>query len=299
MRRVAIIGAHGQFGRALVQAFAAEEVAPWTHEDLDVTDLDGLRAAVEAWRPHVLINTAAFHHVDGCEADPDRAFRTNALGARNVAAAAEAVGAAVVYISTDQVFGENPAHRPWTEFDPVGPLNIYGRSKVAGEELTRAGSVRHFIIRVSGLFGPGGSRSKGGNFVEKILRQAEDKPEIRVVHDVLFSPTFTGDAAAAVAAVVRAGAYGTFHMVNAGVTSWFDLAAETLRLAGRPVPLVPMTTAELNLPARRPTFSALDAYHLRLGGFAPLRPWAEALADYLQGSGMAVAGRPPAGGAGR
>jgi len=279
--RVAVIGARGQLGRALLAHFADHEAVGWTHDDLEVADLGAVRAAVGAVRPDVVVNTAAFHRVDECEADPERAFRVNALGARNVAVAATGVGARVLYVSSDYVFGGDPRARPWSEFDPPAPVNVYGRSKLAGEELTRALCPRHFIVRVSGLFGPGGSRDKGGNFVEKILRQAETAEEIRVVTDVHFSPTFTWDAARVVAALVATEAYGTYHVVNQGIASWFDLAAHALRLAGRRVRLVPVTLDELALAAPRPRYSALDPMHLRLDGWPLPRPWPEALAAYL------------------
>jgi dTDP-4-dehydrorhamnose reductase len=210
----------------------------------------------------------------------------NALGARNIAVAAQEIGAKLVFISSDYVFGEDHSRKePYTEFDRPAPINVLGRSKVAAEEFVRHQCSKHFIIRVSGLFGVAGSSGKGGNFIETILKAASQQPEVRVVSDQVFSPTYTRDLAPKIEELMKTEYYGIFHITNKGSCSWFEFASEVLRLVGQKTRVVPITSAEWKAPAKRPGFSVLDNYHLRLLGIKEMRPWQEALVDYLREKG--------------
>ena len=288
--KVMVIGANGQLGTDLCKEFNPVELVPLTHSDIEVADIESVKQAFARHQPEVVINTAAFHRVDDCESNQDKAFLVNALGARNVAVLARESGVKLVYISTDYIFGgeSEPRATLYTEFDtPVSP-NVYGRSKLVGEGLVQHLCHRYFIIRASGLFGVAGSSGKGQNFVETMLRLAKEKSELRVVDDQIFSPTYTKDLAGKIAQLINTEYYGIFHVTNSGVCSWCQFAAEILRLVGSKTPVIPITSVEYPQTARRPAFSVMDNYHLRLLGMDDMRPWSEALRDYMVAKGHIV-----------
>jgi dTDP-4-dehydrorhamnose reductase len=222
--------------------------------------------------------------------DPDKAFRVNALGARNVAVVAQELGARLVHISTDYIFGGEvePRTTPYTEFDTPIPPNVYGKSKLAGEDFVRHLCHRHFIVRVSGLFGVAGSSGKGGNFIETMLKLARECDELRVVNDQVFSPTYTSDLARKIAQLMTTDYYGIFHITSRGTCSWYEFTKEILKLADIKTPVVPITSDQYPQKARRPRYSVLGNYHLQLLGMDDMRPWQEALKDYLVAKGHIV-----------
>lgn len=285
--KVALIGALGQLGNDLCRELNSNEVVPLTHADIEVSDMDSVKRALNKHQPDVIINTAAFHRVDDCEADPVKSFQVNSLGARNVAVVAQELGAKLIHISTDYIFGgENESQTtPYSEFDTPVPLSIYGKSKLAGESLIQHLCSRYFIIRTSGLFGIAGSSGKGGNFVETMLRLGQERDELRVVNDQVFSPTYTKDLAGKITQLLSTEYYGIYHITNSGACSWYDFTKEILRLAGLQTPVIPITSDQYPQKARRPHFSVLDNYHLRLLGMDAMRPWQEALADYMMEKG--------------
>ncbi len=282
--RVLITGANGQLGSDLVEALKSHDLAPLTHADADITDLKAIEAACINYRPDVIINTAAYVRVDDCEANPDLAFKVNALGARNLAVVAEELGAKLVHLSTDYVFGGEPAKRgtPYTEFDTPVPPNVYGRSKLAGEDFVRHLCRRYFIVRASGLFGVAGSSGKGGNFVETMLKLAKERDRLTVVNDQVFSPTYTPDLAAKIARLLDTRLYGVYHVTNAGACSWYEFASEILSLGGSKTPIIPISSAQYPQKARRPSYSVLDHCSLRLQGMDDIRGWREGLGEYLK-----------------
>jgi len=285
--KVLITGANGQLGTDLCQILQDVELIPLTHTDIEIADMSSVTAAFDQYRPDVVINTAAYVRVDVCEDDPDIAFRANAIGARNIAVAAQGQRAKLIHISTDYVFGgENePRSTSYTEFDTPVPSNLYGQSKLAGENLVRHLCAKHFIIRTSGLFGVAGASGKGGNFVETMLRLARERDELRVVADQIFSPTYTKDLAQKIAQLITTDYYGVFHITNKGSCSWHEFASEILKLAGLKTPVIAITSDQYPQKARRPRFSVLDNYHLRLLGIDDMRPWQEALRDYMREKG--------------
>jgi len=285
--RILITGANGQLGTDLSAELQALDIIPLTHSDIEIADMNSVKEEFNRYSPHVIINTAAYVRVDDCEAEPDKAYLVNALGARNVAVAAQKCGAKLVHISTNYVFGgENePRTIPYTEFDTHIPLNTYGRSKLAGENLVRHLCPRHFIVRSSALFGIAGSSGKGGNFVDTMLRLAREHDELRVVDDQIFSPTYTKDLARRIAQLIYTEYYGIFHITNSGACSWYGFTEEIMRLAGVEVQLIPIASNQYPTPAKRPHFSVLDNYHLRLLGMDDIRPWHEALKDYMISKG--------------
>jgi len=285
--KVIVTGAKGQLGSDLCRELGSVELVPWAHSEIEVTDMDSIKQTFAKHRPDVVINTAAFHKVDDCETNPDKSFQVNTLGARNVAVVAEELGAKLVHISTDYVFGgeSEPRTTAYTEFDTPAPPNLYGKSKLAGENLVQHLCSKHFIVRSSGLFGVAGASGKGGNFVETMLRLARERDELGVVNDQVFSPTYTKDLARKIVQLINTESYGIFHITNQGSCSWYEFAKEILRLAGLNIPLIPVTSDQYPQKAKRPHFSVLDNYCLRLLGMDDMRPWQQALEDYLKEKG--------------
>jgi dTDP-4-dehydrorhamnose reductase len=278
--KIMITGAQGQLGQELKEVLGKErknEVTGLGHRELDVTKLDELKQAAQNNLPEVIIHAAANTNVDQCELDQDSAYLVNALGTRNVAVVASMVGAKLVYMSTDYVFS-GKLGRPYTEFDEPEPLNVYGRSKLAGERFVVSLGSRYFIIRTSWLYGP-----HGKNFVQTMLNLGREKDEIAVVNDQVGSPTYTKDLANFINWLIKTELYGIYHASNKGECSWFDFARKIFYLAGlKHIKVRPVTSKEINRPAPRPAYSVLDNYCLRLSGLPGLRPWPEALADFLR-----------------
>jgi dTDP-4-dehydrorhamnose reductase len=219
--------------------------------------------------------------VDGCEDEPERAFAVNAMAVRDLAIAAKGSGAVLVHFSTDYVF-DGRQRRPYRETDPPGPLSVYAASKLAGEYFVRATLERYFLIRTCGLYGIAGSRDKGGNFVETMLRLAREGRDIRVVGDQVLTPTSARELARKVRQLVETGQYGLYHITNNGECSWYQFAQAIFELAGLNPRLLETTSAAYGARANRPAYSVLDNANLYRLGLDDLRPWHEALKEYLE-----------------
>ena len=284
--KVAVIGSTGQLGQDLMRVFG-EEAVGFAHEDLDVTDEESVASAVRSAEPDWVLNTAAFHRVDDCETNPTLTFAVNATGALNVARAAAAVGSGVAFFSSDYVFGgqDRGRNNPYEEGDTPHPLSVYGVSKVAGEQLVVQANPRHLVVRSAGLYGTATSR-KGWTFPELMLNKARNEEALRVVTDQVLSPTFTADLAGKTKELIEQDAVGLFHLTNAGECSWFEFARGTLELAGVDAKMEQISTEQMNQRARRPPYSALDTTRLEAVGLEQLRPWKEALSDYLETKGV-------------
>ena len=267
--RVLITGARGALGTDLVPAFRGHDVV--AVDSLDVGDRDGVLQAIAQAEPDFVVHAAAWTDVDGCQLDPDRAFRTNALGTRHVVTGARLVGAGVCYISTDYVF-DGTAGRPYDEWDAPNPLSEYGRSKLGGESEL---GPQDLVVRTSWLHG----RTRR-NFVRTILDRARTGTPLQVVDDQHGCPTFTDELAGLVRDLVVSRRAGIHHVTNQGVTTWFGLAREAVALAGLdPEQVRPVATCDLDppRPAPRPAYSALDNAALRLGGLPLLADYHEPL----------------------
>jgi dTDP-4-dehydrorhamnose reductase len=284
--RILLTGAGGQLAADLLAVCADDDVTALTRAELDIADEAAVVAAVRALGPEVVVNAAAWTDVDGCESDPDRAHLVNALGPWWLARACRDVGAGLVHVSTDYVYdGDAPRDgagepRPWTEVDPVAPRSVYGTSKLAGEILIRETLPEHVIVRTAWLAGAG-----GGNFVRTMLRVGRERGAATVVDDQVGSPTFTADLAPALRHLAVARRYGTYHVVNAGHASWFDLAAATFQLSGLEVDLAPQPSSALDRPAPRPAWSVLSTRHARLSGVPVLPHWRDGLTRLLAALG--------------
>jgi len=285
--RILITGAGGQLATALTRSLQRHDVTALSHDQLDITYANEVHAAVSAFRPDLVINTAAFHRVDDCEDMPERAFAVNALGPRHLALACAAADAALLHLSTDYVF-DGARSEPYLETDEPAPINVYGASKLAGERFVRL-LPRHCVVRTAGLFGVASS-GKGANFVTTMLRLARaqtgarpgDGAEITVVDDQRFSPTSARDLAATIARLAEAEARGLYHVANAGDCSWFEFATAIFQDAGLSPRLNRTTSEAHDARARRPAYSVLGSAALPAMGEGELPHWREALRAYLE-----------------
>lgn len=274
--RVLITGGRGQLGRALADALPRHDVLAPGRDELDVTDRARVKQAVEGFRPELVLHAAAWTDTAGCESDPGRAMRANGEGARIVAGACAAVDAAMLYVSTNEVF-DGEKREPYSENDPPNPINAYARSKLAGERYVQEALDRHYVVRTAWLYGAGRV-----SFPEKILQAAADSPVLKGVTDEIASPTWTADLAAAIARLLEGGPFGVYHLTNSGYCSRLEWAQEVLRLRGLDVRVEPAKQAEFGAPYRKPVFSALSLEKASAQGIQ-MPDWRDALARYLRG----------------
>ena len=275
--RIFITGHKGQLGRALWRALAGETLLGVDLPELDITDAPSISQAIADFRPEVVLHPAAYTDTAGCERDPDLAYRVNALGTRNVALACQRVGAVLLYISTNEVF-DGRKSEPYLEWEQPNPLNVYARSKLAGEWYVQMLLERFYIVRIAWLY----SR-EAPSFVTKILQAAQEQPELSVVTDEVATPTYAPDLAAAIAALIRQPIYGLYHFTNAGQCSRYEWALKILELAGRHVPVRPVATREYPGATLKPPYSVLRNFCGAALGIA-LRPWEEALEEAMSKS---------------
>jgi dTDP-4-dehydrorhamnose reductase len=250
--------------------------------DLDIGDGAAVERMVRDARPDVVVNAAAFNDVDGAEARVEEALAVNATGPAHLARACRDAGAVMVHVSTDYVF-DGAKQSPYLEDDRPNPLSAYGVSKLAGELLVAASRAPYLLVRTSGVIGAGGSRAKGGSFVERILARARAGEPLRVVTDQVFAPTFARDLAAALVCLIDRGARGLYHVTNAGSCTWHELASACVQLAGLAVTVEAIRSDQLGRPARRPAYSVLSNARYAALGLPPLRPWRDALRELLAG----------------
>lgn len=277
---ILLLGSTGQMGQALAQEFQGQHhVLPLSHGDADIADFIKVKQLLRAHRPDVVVNTAAYHRVAECEANVRKSFFINGFCVKHLALCCKKSGAALMHFSTDYVF-DGGKKTPYGESDKVMPVNVYGLSKLAGELFIRRILPSHFIIRVSGLFGTGGSRQKGGNFLTQILSKAQKGEEIAVVDDMRFSPTYTPDAAKVLRRIISACEYGTYHVTNRESCSWHEFAAAFFKNLKMRVKMKAVAYENLNACVRRPMYSVLENAHVKRVGVAPARHWKEALKDY-------------------
>ncbi len=276
-KRVMITGANGQLGRAVNLQYADSgeyELINTDVGELDITNIDKVMAFVREVKPYAIINCAAYTAVDACEKEEDLAFRINAIGPRNLSIAATETGAKMMHVSTDYVFDGNGT-RPYRETDPTGPQGAYGRTKLAGEDFVREFSDRHFIVRTAWLYGD------GKNFVKTMLRLSETNDKVRVVMDQVGSPTSADELAKAIAYLLPTENYGLFHGTCEGDCSWAQFTEEIFRLAGKNTIVEAITSEEYAAAAKRPAYSILENYMLKMTTDFMFADWHDAIAAYI------------------
>jgi len=281
MKRILlVIGAKGMLGRDLVgvlhSSFPDDEVVGWDIEEIDIQKEEESLFRIEKLRPDILIHVAAYTDVDGCERDEEKAFAVNAEGTKYVALAASRCRAKMVYLSTDYVFDGNKME-PYVESDLPHPLNVYGRSKLLGEQYAQELVKDGLIIRTQWLYG-----RHGKNFVASILQQARVKRALSIVNDQIGSPTYTADLAKAISVLIQFDAQGIFHVANSDRCTWYTFGQAILNLSRMDeVKVIPISSEELGRPAVRPSYSVFNCQKLKEKTGLTLRPWSEALKDYL------------------
>ena len=278
---ILVIGAKGMLGRDLMGVLRSSlpdaEVTGWDIEEIDIQKEGETITKIERLRPGLIIHIAAYTDVDGCELNGEKAFAVNAEGTRHVALAASKYGAKLVYLSTDYVF-DGDKREPYVESDPPHPLNVYGRTKLQGEQYVQELGERALIIRTEWLYG-----RYGKSFVSSVLQQAREGSALTIVNDQIGSPTYAVDLAKAMSVLIQRNAQGIFHVTNSDLCTWYAFGQAILKLSGMDkVKVIPISSEELGRPAVRPSYSVFNCQKLNREVGLTLRPWSEALRDYLR-----------------
>jgi dTDP-4-dehydrorhamnose reductase len=288
--KVAVVGANGQLGWDVVRAFATngDEVCPLTHADIELENIDSVFRTISEMRPRVIVNTAAMHHVENCELNPQKAFAVNALGTRNLALVARETRAVFMHVSTDYVF-DGGKQLPYEEDDMPRPLNVYGNSKLAGEYFAQSVTDEHFVLRTSALYGITGCRAKGGlNFIQLMLKLARERDQIRVVDTEVVSPTSTAELARQIVVLSRSDCYGLYHATAEGSCSWFKFAQTIFSFTGTRTNLIMASPDEFPAKVPRPKYSVLENLGLKNCGLNRFEPWQSGLRAYLNECGHSL-----------
>ncbi len=283
--KILITGSTGMLGEALCKELSKEyELTGLSHKDCDITQRQETVRVIAKVSPDLVIHTAALTNVDKCEVSADYAYKVNVDGTENVARAVKEIGADLIYISTDHVF-DGTKSTPYQENDKLNPINIYGKTKLEGENIVKNLVKKYVIIRTSWLFG-----KRGRGFVETVLGMAKREKLLKIANDKFSTPTYSLDLAKAILKTVNklpADLYGIYHVTNEGSCNWFEYALRVLELAQlKDIKVAPIKFEELNLPAKRPMYSVLDKSRFyNLIGYK-LRPWQDALREYLNARGF-------------
>jgi dTDP-4-dehydrorhamnose reductase len=280
--RALITGGGGQLASDL-QELLGDDARSYSHAELDIADSAALDRAFEEVQPDVVFNCAAFHNVDVCETEPDSAWAVNVRAVRDLAGR----GAKLVHLSTNYVF-DGRREEPYGENDLPNPRSIYALTKLAGEFAALAYGEGSLVVRGAGLYGLHGSASKGGNFVQRMVARAREQGQLKMVADQRLQPTFTADLAHALTDAVDAGASGLVHLTASGACSWFEFTEAIMELAGIDVPIKPAQTTIAPRQPDRPLNGVLARPRADALGLPVLRPWREALGDYMDLAGLRV-----------
>ena len=283
-----VTGGGGQLASALSERLRGRcELASLGHRDLDITDHEALAATFKRLRPAVVFNCAAFHNVEVCEREEGQSFEVNAGAVKRLAELCADSGARLVHLSTNYVFGGD-RDDPYSELDLPSPRSIYAISKLAGEHAALAYCPDALVVRSSGLYGRHGSASKGGNFVQRMVARAGEQGALRVVADQRLTPTYTADLAEALTAAVERGVSGLLHFTNSGSCSWHEFTLAIMATAGIDVPVEPVQTVREPGSAERPLNGVLSGERAHEAGIPRLRPWRDALEDYMASVDLAA-----------
>ena len=275
--KILITGSSGMLGHDLIEILKDNhELILTSSKTLDITDNNRVIEFICENKPDIVINSAAYTNVDGCEENQETAYSINGDGVRNLAIGCSKIDCPLVHISTDYVFnGENT--RPWVEDDEIGPISVYGKSKLKGEEAILEILDKFFIIRTAWLYG-----INGGNFPKTMLELAKNHSEITVVYDEVGTPTYTPDLAKAISQLIDTDYYGIYHITNSGSCSWCEFARYIFEVADKDVKVIPVTASEFARPAPRPHYSVLENKKWIENGFKPLRNYKDAAKEYIE-----------------
>lgn len=279
MTRVLLLGGSGRLGTAIRRRWSDCEIAAPPHDEFDIADEGAVRSALDRFRPDVFVNAAAFHDVDRCEDEPQQAFAINAAAVGASARCARDRDVVFVTIGTDYVF-DGAANEPYREECAPHPISFYGASKLAGEYLVESLRMGAYVVRTCGLYGAAASRRRS-SLIDRVLEMNASGEPLRVVADVVASPTFAGDLADALRRLIATQSYGLYHAVNSGPVSWYDFACEAARQAGVEVAIEPISSAQWKQRAARPRFSALSNAKLDALGIT-MPSWQAGIAAYLR-----------------
>ena len=278
--KVMIVGSNGQLGKEITRQFQSRyELGLYDIPSLDITNYQAVENLISDTNPAVVINAAAYTNVEKAEEDEDAAYRVNALGAQNLALACKKFHAKLVHISTDYVF-DGKSTIPYEEFDSPNPLSVYGKSKLWGEKFVEQVGGEYFILRTAWLYGD------GPNFVRTMLKLAEQRDHLKVVANQYGTPTYTKDLVWVIERLIKTEFYGVYNASNHGSCTWSEFASKIFALAGKSVQVEPVSTAEYLTKAERPQYSVMDNKLLRLRELDVMRPWEEALQDYMGHEGQ-------------
>ena len=273
--KILITGSNGMLGHDLCEVFDSHELILTTSKTLDITDQSHVMDFICDIKPDIVINSAAYTDVDGCEENKDLAYSVNGDGVKNLALACREIDACLVHISTDYVF-DGSATEPIAEDGQIGPISVYGKSKLRGEEAIQEILDKYFIVRTAWLYG-----INGKNFPKTMLELAENHSEITVVYDEVGTPTYTPDLAYGISELIETDYYGIYHLTNSGKCSWCEFSRYIFEIAEKDVNVVPVTAAEFARPAPRPSYSVLENKNWVEHGFKPLRDYKEAIQEYI------------------
>jgi dTDP-4-dehydrorhamnose reductase len=294
LKKLLIVGHNGQLGSEITRNFKSKDngidflknnnmtLVKLSSKELDITNNIHVLSYIRDIKPHIIINCAAYTNVDQAEEDYEEAFQVNALGPRNLAIAAESVGAKLIHVSTDYVFDGRGVLSsgeviPYREYDVANPINVYGKTKLLGENYVREFCSKYFIIRTSWLYG-----ENGNNFVKTIIKAAREKGKLQVVNDQIGNPTNAEDLAEHIYKIAFTDEYGIYHCTGNGICSWYDFACKIVQYAGIDCDIEPVSSEKYVTKAKRPSYSFLDNMMLRNTSGDTMRNWEEALYDFIK-----------------
>lgn len=276
--KVLVTGYNGQLGFDVIKELEGRHIACKGADmaDFDITDAEATENYIKNYAPDCVVHCAAYTAVDKAEDDEETCFKVNTLGSENIAKVCGEIGAKMVYVSTDYVYG-GAGDEPFEVTDKTNPCNIYGKTKLQGEQAVKANCSKYFIVRTSWVFG-----INGNNFVKTMLRLGDTHPQLSVVCDQVGSPTYTPDLARLICDMIETEKYGTYHGTNENYCSWAEFAREIMNQGGKATVITPVTTAEYGAKAQRPLNSRLSKKCLDEAGFSRLPSWQDALSRFIK-----------------
>ena len=274
--KILVTGVAGQLGHEIKNMIQDHEVIGTSRNDMDITDAESVHKVIKEIRPDVVIHCAAYTKVDDAEKNSNLCYKVNVIGSQNLASATYSIGSKILFVSTDYLF-DGIKNAPYTEFDIPNPLNVYGKSKLAGESFIKELNPRHFIVRTAWLYG-----ENGNSFVKTMLKLSKNRDVLKVVNDQRGTPTSTADLSRGILKLIETDNYGVYHGTCKGETTWNEFAKKIFELSNIKVNVEPISTEEFGSPALRPKYSVLRNYMYELTIGDPFREWEESLSEYIK-----------------